>query len=105
MALVACGSGDDDPETLLAPLGGGQASGGSGAQPTVPSGAPTEPTGGPSGLMGLVDDEERTEPACVDQFAELAERPPVIEFVVDTSGSMSWVAGTERVPEAGEQSK
>lgn len=104
-ASFACGSGDDDPESLVAPLGGGQASGGSGAQPTSPPGTMPDPAGGQTGLVGLVDDDGPAEPACVDQFAELAERPPVIEFVVDTSGSMSWVAGTERVPEAGELSK
>jgi von Willebrand factor type A domain-containing protein len=108
--FLACGSGDDEQETRIAPLGNGQASAGSGGQPvTGPSdpGNPANPGNGGagSGLIGLVDDEGRTEPACVDQFAELAERPPIIEFVVDTSGSMSWVAGTEREPEAGELSK
>ena len=105
-ALFACGSDDDVPETSVVPLGGEEASGGSGAQPGVPPpGTMPDPAGGQSGLVGLVDEEGPTEPACVDQFAELAERPPVIEFVVDTSGSMSWVAGTERAPEAGELSK
>jgi len=54
--------------------------------------------------MGLVDGEEQP-PACSDQFAPAAARPPLIQFVVDTSGSMSWVAGTNRVPKSGEQSK
>ena len=57
------------------------------------------------GLMGLVDGRGEPEPSCVDQFVPATARPPVIQFVVDTSGSMNWVAGTERNPEAGEQSK
>jgi hypothetical protein len=97
----ACGSDDDNPETVLAPLGGGQAAAGSGGEPTLP---PSE-GGGPVGLVGLVDDDDAAQPACVDQFAELTERPPIIEFVVDTSGSMSWVAGTELLPGVGETSK
>jgi hypothetical protein len=45
------------------------------------------------------------DPTCADEFVPASARPPVIQFVVDTSGSMNWVAGTERTPEAGEQSK
>jgi len=55
-------------------------------------------------LSGLIDGEPQP-PACSDQFAPAAPRPPLIQFVVDTSGSMNWVAGTQRAPQAGEQSK
>jgi hypothetical protein len=56
-------------------------------------------------LVGLVDEDGIEGQACVDQFVGVTERPPVIQFVVDTSGSMNWVAGTERLPNAGERSK
>lgn len=104
-ASFACGSGDDEPRSVVAPLGSGEAPGGSAGQPSIVPGSPADADGGQTGLVGLIDDDGASEPACVDQFAELAERPPVIEFVVDTSGSMSWVAGTERLPGAGELSK
>ncbi len=64
-----------------------------------------EQPAGNSAIVGLVDDTEQEAPACVDQFVGVTALPPVIQFVVDTSGSMSWVAGTERLPDAGERSK
>lgn len=64
-----------------------------------------EQAAGSSGIVGLVDDTGGEALACVDQFVGVTELPPVIQFVVDTSGSMSWVAGTERLPDAGERSK
>src|SRR5690606_22446669 len=60
---------------------------------------------GQAGFGDLVDGSSDGAPSCVDQFVPTAARHPVIQFVVDTSGSMNWVAGTERNPEAGEQSK
>jgi hypothetical protein len=65
----------------------------------------SDQTAGSSGIVGLVDDTNGENLACVDQFVGVTELPPVIQFVVDTSGSMSWVAGTERLPDAGERSK
>jgi hypothetical protein len=60
--------------------------------------------GGATDLTGLIDGEPQP-PMCSDQFAPAAPRPPLIQFVVDTSGSMNWVAGTQSAPKAGEQSK
>jgi len=57
------------------------------------------------GPIGFVDDEPEVEPGCVGQFLPTAARLPIIQFVVDTSGSMNWVPGTERLPNPGEQSK
>lgn len=112
---LGCGSDSEEPSTVnpLNPLGG--------------EGAPTEeeevidmeageltPVDSPSdgaqaagntGIVGLVDDTGGEDIACVDQFVGITELPPVIQFVVDTSGSMSWVAGTDRLPNAGERSK
>jgi len=104
--VLACGSGNE-AETVLEPLGRDTSpNGAAGASVLLPpaEGLPAG-AGGQVGLVGFVDDESGGTATCVDQFAELTERPPVIEFVVDTSGSMSWVAGTERLPGAGEQSK
>ncbi|MEO8183619.1 MAG: vWA domain-containing protein [Deltaproteobacteria bacterium] len=44
-------------------------------------------------------------PARSDSLVSAAACAPLIQFVVDTSGSMNWVAGTERVPMSDEQSK
>lgn len=68
-------------------------------------GGVVDPGEGTPGLMGLVEDDDVGAQACADQFVGVTERPPVIQFVVDTSGSMNWVAGTERLPGAGERSK
>ena len=57
------------------------------------------------GLVGLVDGESGEDPGCGDRFAPATARPPVIQLVVDTSGSMGWVAGTSRAPRSGELSK
>jgi hypothetical protein len=57
------------------------------------------------GFVGLVDGESTEDPGCGDRFAAATARPPVIQLVVDTSGSMGWVAGTRRTPSSGEQSK
>lgn len=56
-------------------------------------------------VLGLVDDLPEQAPACAEQFVPASRRLPIIQFVVDTSGSMSWVPGTERTPRDGEQSK
>jgi len=98
--LVACSSDGPKPTTVTDLLRTGD---GVTADPG-PDGTPREGGPGASGLMGLVDGEAQA-PACSDQFAPAAARPPLIQFVVDTSGSMNWVAGTERAPKSGEQSK
>lgn len=107
LVATACGSDDDEPQTVVVPLGGGAESNGAAGDGSVQPPSGDSGAGGVDtpGLVGLVDDEGSSQQACVDQFAELAERPPVIEFVVDTSGSMSWVPGTELLPAAGELSK
>jgi von Willebrand factor type A domain len=121
MALVVaaesgCGSDREEPATLPPAAGdgadgagsGGRGSGGIGSgdgeagEPAGPSNGEMSPS---PGLVGFVDDEGVQEQSCVDQFVGVTERPPVIQFVVDTSGSMNWVAGTERLPDPGERSK
>jgi hypothetical protein len=118
MAL-GCGSDREAPATIAPVVGdsdgtGGESSGdGAAGEPTpsepsvgeIPSGSGTSAAAGASGLVGLVDDEGVREQTCVDEFVGVSERPPVIQFVVDTSGSMNWVAGTDRPPESGERSK
>jgi hypothetical protein len=102
--LVACSSDDPKPSTVTDLL---RATNGDDPDADSEQPGPDGPNGsdrGASGLMGLVDGEEQP-PACSDQFAPAAARPPLIQFVVDTSGSMKWVAGTEREPASGEQSK
>jgi len=61
---------------------------------------------GATGLDGLIQDDG-TDPgsSCTDQFATATARSPVIQFVVDTSGSMDWVPGTEQRATGNEQSK
>jgi hypothetical protein len=103
-----CGSDSEEPVTI--PPSGGDGSGatgsgdGEGGESTDPDPADGQMSP-PTGLVGLVDDEGVREQACADQFVGVTERPPVIQFVVDTSGSMNWVAGTERLPDNGERSK
>lgn len=112
MAL-GCGSDDEEPVTIPAMTadddGSGEGSPGeaeSGGAAAMPGDAPGFGSpGAGSGLVGLVDNESIEQEACADQFVGVTERPPVIQFVVDTSGSMNWVAGTERLPDAGERSK
>jgi len=110
--LVACSSDGPKSTTVtdsLNGMGAGLADPGppSGGTPTdgIPgNNIPGNNGPGATGLVGLVDGEAQA-PACSDQIAPAAARPPLIQFVVDTSGSMSWVAGTERAPKNGEQSK
>jgi hypothetical protein len=77
--------------------------------PLSPGGVPGASDGagiaGPMGLLGLVDDLPEQDSACVDQLVPTTARRPVIQFVVDTSGSMNSVPGTARTPAAGERSK
>jgi hypothetical protein len=86
---------DGVPEQVELPLSPGAVTGS-----PDPSGV-VEPTG----LLGFVDDMPEQDSSCAEQLVPTTARRPVIQFVVDTSGSMNWVAGTERNPEAGEQSK
>lgn len=97
-ALVAPGgmegeSSDGEPEEVALPLAPGAVPGSS------------EPSEGPAGLVGLVDDMPEQDASCVDQLVPTTARRPVIQFVVDTSGSMNSVPGTARNPAAGELSK
>jgi hypothetical protein len=109
---LGCSSDGDKPGTLLpAPAGDGAAgSGGTGGNAAEPGVIPPADLGGSNNpdnvdLVGLVEDDPVTNEACVDQFAGVAQVPPVLQFVVDTSGSMNWVPGTERLPGSGEFSK
>lgn len=111
-AGAGCGSDDEEPSTIGPVAGEGDGAGGDGSgdgeagELTPPAPADGEMPGpGSLGPVGFLGDEGVVEQACVDQFAGVTERPPVIEFVVDTSGSMNWVAGTERLPDSGERSK
>jgi hypothetical protein len=107
--LSACGGGENPPSTIEPSTGSENEGIGMEAGQLRPAGSSEslpggQPTG--SGLVGLVDGEPDTEsPACVDEFASVTQEPPVIQFVVDTSGSMRWVAGTEELPGVGERSK
>ena len=90
--VLGCGSSDDGGSTLAPSDGAGASGDGSGGAPS-PGGVieqllPGETGSGPTGPVGLVDDEEVEDTACVDQFSSLTEIPPVLQFVVDTSGSM-----------------
>jgi hypothetical protein len=111
-AVTALGCGSDEEtratvttasESALPDDGAIQTQAGA-LEPIDATSSPDDGRGG-SGIVGLVDGEREEEASCVDQFVGVTERPPVIEFVVDTSGSMSWVAGTERLPDPGERSK
>jgi hypothetical protein len=62
-------------------------------------------SGGDVGLVGNSGDDDEEEESCLAEVIEATAIPPVIQFVVDTSGSMNWVPGTERNPEGGERSK
>jgi len=97
--LVACSSDGPKSTTVTDALNGA----GTGV-PAEPGGTPSDDGPGASGLMGLVDGEAQA-PACSDQIAPAAPRPPLIQFVVDTSGSMGNVPGMERTPKSGERSK
>lgn len=112
-AVLGCSS-ERDGGALVGPSGGNEGESLDGAPEEVE--LPLSPgvvpgSAGPSGVavqtgpMGLVEDMSEPESSCVDQFVPTTARRPVIQFVVDTSGSMNWVAGTERSPDAGEQSK
>jgi hypothetical protein len=114
-ALVACSSKPPGQTTV----GGGALIGSDSASntnPALPPEAPypgtpgSNPDGVPSnsgatGLGFVPEDGSDEGPSCTDQFATATARSPVIQFVVDTSGSMNWVPGTEQAPTAGEQSK
>jgi len=108
---TACSSDAPPPTTIQALTGspgspGSDGAGdGSGSGDPVGSGGSSSPDGTGSGFVGLVDGESGEDPGCGDRFAPATARPPVIQLVVDTSGSMGWVAGTERAPGSGEQSK
>lgn len=115
MAALGCSS-DGQAAAVVAPLDGQGASSNEGSDPGAiemetgqltpidPNAASGEtPRGG--GIVGLFDGEVEENPSCADQFVGISELPPVIQFVVDTSGSMQWVAGTERLPNSGERSK
>jgi von Willebrand factor type A domain-containing protein len=110
---LGCSSGDGEKTSTVSPLSpsgddGTSAGGASGDTPgpgvIPPAGLGGQSSGDP-GLVGLVEGDPVEEEACVDQFAGTAQVPPVLQFVVDTSGSMNWVPGTERFPGSGELSK
>jgi von Willebrand factor type A domain len=105
LCAAACSDDAREPSTVSDPLlgpdtGEPREPGG----PTLPDGSGFFGSGDASELVGLVDGESQPA-ACSDRFAPAAARPPVIQLVVDTSGSMAWVPGTDRNPESGEQSK
>src|SRR5688572_5188433 len=110
--LTGCGS-DDGASSTVPPPGASGSTDADGITTEAGQLAPLDPAASPgrdpnamSGPIGLVDEEAVNESsACVDEFASVTQQPPVIQFVVDTSGSMLWVAGTDRPPAAGERSK
>jgi hypothetical protein len=114
-ALAALGcSSDGEAEARVPPPAGSSPGSGPGEDPIqvtagqinpIDPAAPTDAAASGGGIVGLFDGEAEDNSSCADQFVGVAELPPVIQFVVDTSGSMQWVAGTERLPNAGERSK
>jgi hypothetical protein len=112
MTLLGCGSEEERPATVVSPANASPGSEEDAIEMEAGELTPIDPLSQPgdgrangSAIVGLVDGEAEDDPSCVDQYVGVTERPPVIEFVVDTSGSMTWVAGTERLPVAGERSK
>jgi len=117
--LAAACSSDAPPQSTIRPLTGSPEPGaepGSGPRSDDGSTGAADGTGDDgstgddgmdnlSGPVGLVDGESGEDPGCGDRFAPATARPPVIQLVVDTSGSMGWVPGTDRAPGSGEQSK
>ncbi len=104
---LACSDDPREPSTVGGPLLPGSGDPGAGEPGAGEPGA-GEPGGpelpGDGSFVDLVDGEPQA-PACSDSFAPAAARPPLIQFVVDTSGSMAWVPGTDRNPQSGERSK
>jgi hypothetical protein len=110
-AALGCSSDPEAPATIAPPNGSSVGSEQDAIQmaagqlnPVAPA-APVDDAASNAGVVGLFDGEAEDNSSCTDQFVGVAELPPVIQFVVDTSGSMQWVAGTERLPDAGERSK
>jgi hypothetical protein len=109
ITALGCGSDDEKPATVgasaAAEEGGATEMEGGVLTPLDPTQVPGAGSGNTSMIVGLFDGDEVEDPSCVDQYVGVRAQPPVIEFIVDTSGSMTWVAGTERLPDAGESSK
>jgi hypothetical protein len=64
----------------------------------------SEPPGrNPDRPMGIFGESDGY--ACQDEPMDVTALPPVLEVVVDTSGSMNWVPGTNRQARPGERSK
>lgn len=78
---------------------GGEATLGTEVMEAQPPGRSPD-TGRPLDLIG---DPNRD--ACQDEPMDVTALPPVLEIVVDTSGSMNWVPGTNRQARPGERSK
>lgn len=100
LTLLAC---SDNREGVT--IQGGneeQESGGLTPDPSLPPEGSSE--GGDVGLVGSGGDDEEEE-SCLAEVIEATAIPPVIQFVVDTSGSMNWAPGTEEDPGPGERSK
>ncbi|MET0413297.1 MAG: vWA domain-containing protein [Polyangiaceae bacterium] len=101
LALIAC---SDNREGVTIQGGNEETeSGGLRPDPSLPPEGSSG--GGDVGLIGNGGDDGADEESCLAEVIEATAIPPVIQFVVDTSGSMNWVAGTERNPEQGERSK
>jgi hypothetical protein len=113
VAALGCSSDPEAPATVAPPTGSSPGSGlgqdpiqmTAGQLNPIDPAAPADESASGGGIVGLFDGEAEDNSSCSDQFVGIAELPPVIQFVVDTSGSMQWVAGTERLPDAGERSK
>jgi hypothetical protein len=110
VAALGCSSDREAPARVAPPDGQDTGSEQDPIQMTAGQLNPVDPSvpideASSGGIVGLFDGEAEENPACAAQFVGVTELPPVIQFVVDTSGSMQWVAGTERLPDAGERSK
>src|SRR5687767_7724469 len=91
LALLGC---SDNREGVTIEGGNDQMeSGGLAPDPSLPPEGSS--SGGDVGLIGNGTDDGEEE-SCLAEVIEATAIPPVIQFVVDTSGSMNWVAGTER---------
>jgi len=93
----ACG-GKDDGSNVDTNGSSGSGARSSGDQPDLGNGPGSSGTNG--GVTTITPDQ-----ACAQGSAAADAIPAVVQMVVDTSGSMDWVPGTEMMARRGQQSK
>lgn len=95
--VAACGGSEGS--NVSGGNGNGTGNNGAGAQPTLDPNATGMGANG-NGVTTITPDE-----ACAEGSATADAIPAVVQMVVDTSGSMDWVPGTEMRARNGQQSK